>query len=53
MIARTVRGGHMEWKELGAVEIETSKSVALRVSVSQREDTATKVLSIRKWIPRH
>ncbi len=42
----------MEWKELWGVEIESSKSVALRVSVSQREDTATKVLSIRKWIRR-
>lgn len=42
----------MEWKELWGVEIESSKSVALRISVSQREDTATKVLSIRKWIRR-
>ena len=42
----------MEAKELWAVEIESSKSAALRVSVSQREDTATKVLSIRKWIQR-
>ena len=42
----------MEWKELWGVEIESSKSVALRISVSQREDTETKVLSIRKWIRR-
>ena len=42
----------MEWKELWGAEIETSKSVALRISVSQREDTATKVLGIRKWIRR-
>jgi hypothetical protein len=42
----------MEWKELWGVEIEGSKSVALRISVSQREDTATKVLGIRKWIRR-
>jgi hypothetical protein len=42
----------MEWKELWGVEIESSKSVALRISVSQREDTATKVLGIRKWIRR-
>ena len=42
----------MEWKELWGVEIESSKSVALRISVSQREDTAIKVLSIRKWIRR-
>ena len=42
----------MEWKELWGVEIESSKSVALRVSVSQTEDIATKVLSIRKWIRR-
>ncbi|HYC20855.1 MAG TPA: hypothetical protein VEF35_09665 [Candidatus Bathyarchaeia archaeon] len=42
----------MEWKELWGAEIETSKSVALRISVSQREDTATKVFGIRKWIRR-
>ena len=42
----------MEWKELWAVEIETSKSVALRISVSEREDTTTNVLGIRKWIRR-
>jgi hypothetical protein len=42
----------MEWKELWGVEIEGSKSVALRISVSQREDTATEVLGIRKWIRR-
>jgi hypothetical protein len=42
----------MEWKELWAVEIESSKSVALRISVSEREDTMTKVLGIRKWIRR-
>jgi hypothetical protein len=42
----------MEWKELWGVEIESSKSVALRISVSQMEDSETKVLSIRKWIRR-
>ena len=42
----------MEWKELWGVEIESSKSVALRISVSEREDTATEILSIRKWIRR-
>ena len=42
----------MEWKELWGVEIEGSKSVALRISVSESEDTATKILSIRKWIRR-
>lgn len=42
----------MEWKELWGVEIESSKSVALRISVSEREDTGTKILSIRKWIRR-
>jgi len=42
----------VEWKELWGVEIESSKSVALRISVSEREDTGTKILSIRKWIRR-
>jgi hypothetical protein len=42
----------VEWKELWSVEVESSKSVALRISVSEREDTATKILSIRKWIRR-
>jgi len=42
----------MEWKELWGVEIESSKSVALRINVSEREDTGTKILSIRKWIRR-
>jgi hypothetical protein len=51
-MATTAREGHMEWKELWAVEIESSKSVALRISVSEREDTGTKILSIRKWIRR-
>ena len=41
----------MEWKELWSVEIESSKSVALRISVSEREDTG-KILGIRKWIRR-
>jgi hypothetical protein len=42
----------VEWKDLWGVEIEGSKSVALRISVSESEDTATKILSIRKWIRR-
>ena len=42
----------MEWKELWSMEIESSKSVALRISVSEREDTGTRILSIRKWIRR-
>ncbi|HYB58691.1 MAG TPA: hypothetical protein VEB88_00405 [Candidatus Acidoferrales bacterium] len=41
----------MKWKELWGVEVESSKSVSLRISVSEGEDTA-KVLSIRKWVQR-
>jgi len=52
LIATTASGGHIEWKELWGVEIESSNSVALRISVSQWEDAATKRLSIRKRIRR-
>ncbi|MGZ4865487.1 MAG: hypothetical protein ACXVI1_12635 [Halobacteriota archaeon] len=41
----------MEWKELWGVEIESSKSVSLKISVSEGED-AVKVLGIRKWVQR-
>jgi hypothetical protein len=41
----------MEWKELWGVEIESSKSVSLKISVSEGED-AIKVLGIRKWVQR-
>jgi hypothetical protein len=41
----------VKWKELWGVEVESSKSVSLRISVSEGEDTA-KVLSIRKWVQR-
>lgn len=41
----------MKWKELWGVEIESSKSVSLRISISEGEDTA-KVLGIRKWVQR-
>jgi hypothetical protein len=41
----------MEWKELWGVEVESSKSVSLRISISEGEDTA-KVLGIRKWVQR-
>lgn len=41
----------MKWKELWGVEVESSKSVSLRISVSEGEDTAN-VLSIRKWVQR-
>jgi hypothetical protein len=41
----------MEWKELWGLEIESSKSVSLKISVSEGED-AVKVLGIRKWVQR-
>lgn len=41
----------MQWKELWGVEVESSKSVSLRISISEGEDTA-KVLGIRKWVQR-
>jgi hypothetical protein len=41
----------MEWKELWGVEIESSKSFSLKISVSEGED-AIKVLGIRKWVQR-
>ena len=41
----------MEWKELWGVEVESSKSVSLKISVSEGED-AIKVLGIRKWVQR-
>jgi hypothetical protein len=41
----------MEWKELWGVEVESSKSVSLKISVSEGED-AVKVLGIRKWVQR-
>jgi hypothetical protein len=41
----------MKWTELWGVEVESSKSVSLKISVSEGEDTA-KVLGIRKWVQR-
>ncbi|MGA3359085.1 MAG: hypothetical protein ABSC87_02620 [Halobacteriota archaeon] len=41
----------MKWKELWGVEVESSKSVSLRISISEGEDTA-QVLGIRKWVQR-
>jgi hypothetical protein len=41
----------MKWEELWGVEVESSKSVSLRISISEGEDTA-KVLGIRKWVQR-
>jgi hypothetical protein len=41
----------MDWKELWGVEVGSSKSVSLRISISEGEDTA-KVLGIRKWVQR-
>ena len=41
----------MKWKELWGVEEEGSKSVSLRISISEGEDTA-QVLGIRKWVQR-
>lgn len=41
----------MKWKELWGVEVEGSKSVSLRISISEGEDTA-QVLGIRKWVQR-
>jgi hypothetical protein len=41
----------MEWKELWGVEIESSKSVSLKISISEGEDDV-KVLGIRKWLQR-
>ncbi|MGZ5563433.1 MAG: hypothetical protein ACXWEM_06335 [Halobacteriota archaeon] len=41
----------MEWKELWGVEVESSKSVSLKISISEGEDDV-KVLGIRKWLQR-
>jgi hypothetical protein len=41
----------VKWKELWGVEVEGSKSVSLRISISEGEDTA-QVLGIRKWVQR-
>jgi hypothetical protein len=41
----------MQWNELWGVEVESSKSVSLKISVSEGED-AVKVLGIRKWVQR-
>jgi hypothetical protein len=41
----------MQWKELWGAEIESSKSVSLKITVSEGED-AVKVLGIRKWVQR-
>jgi hypothetical protein len=41
----------VKWKELWGVEVESSKSVSLRISISEGEDTAN-VLGIRKWVQR-
>lgn len=41
----------MEWKELWGVEVESSKSVSLKISISEEEDDV-KVLGIRKWLQR-
>jgi len=41
----------MKWKELWGVDLESSKSVSLRISISEGEDNA-KVLGIRKWVQR-
>ncbi|MGZ4864010.1 MAG: hypothetical protein ACXV5H_01840 [Halobacteriota archaeon] len=39
----------MEWKEVWGVELESSKSVSLKISISEGEDDV-KVLGIRKWL---
>jgi hypothetical protein len=41
----------MEWKESWGVEVESSKSVSLKISISEGEDDV-KVLGIRKWLQR-
>jgi hypothetical protein len=41
----------VKWKELWGVEVESSKSVSLRISISEGENTA-QVLGIRKWVQR-
>lgn len=41
----------MMWKEIWSQDIESSKSVSLRVSVSEAED-GTKIFGIRRWIQR-
>jgi len=41
----------VKWKELWGVEVEGSKSVSLRISISEGEDIA-QVLGIRKWVQR-
>jgi len=39
------------WKEIWSQDIESSKSVSLRVNVSEAEDGA-KIFGIRRWIQR-
>jgi|GEM_PF-6090898 len=39
----------MEWKELWGVEVESSKSVSLKISISEGEDDV-KVLGIRRHL---
>jgi hypothetical protein len=41
----------MEWKELWGVEVESSRSVSLKISISEGADDV-KVLGIRKWLQR-
>ncbi len=41
----------MMWKEIWSRDIESSKSVSLRVSVSEAENGA-KIFGIRRWIQR-
>jgi hypothetical protein len=45
------RDWKMIWKEIWSQDIESSKSVLLRVSISEAEDGA-KILGIRRWIQR-
>jgi len=41
----------MAWKELWSAEIASSKSVSVKISISETED-AGKILGVRKWIQR-
>jgi len=41
----------VKWKELWGFEVESSKSVSLRISITEGEDTG-QVLGIRKWVQR-
>ena len=41
----------MEWKELWGVEVESSRSISLKISISEGADDV-KVLGIRKWLQR-